>query len=417
MQQNIGVLIVHPTEEFASDSNVDAMILRYIDRARFAAHVACPARTTGNARSAVDVFSQINAVGIYTMSFAPTIRYRSRLNTLLGTARAAPAILSGFGGLIRYIRRNNIRVLHTNESPRDTTYSLLLARATGARVVTHVYALPGDWMQPLTRRNMHHADALVCVSNAVGRGLLEMGYPADKIVTVHNGVELSRWNPDTDGSALRAEYGIPSDVPVIGIIARIYPGKGFVELLRALASIRHEVPDFRMLIVGEDDRAATPGMASHTAELKALAASLAISDRVVFTGFRSDIAHVLAATDIYAMPSPSEAFALAYLEALAMRVPVVALNSSGTPELVEHGICGLLSDPGDVPALAANLRRLINAPELRAQMGANGRRRVETYFSAAHFGQQMGQVYSELLNGHFVGSFKHVRASTHPSLD
>lgn len=396
--QKPGTLIVHPQEEFASNTNVDALVLRYLDRTHFTAHVACPPRTADNPAGAFEVFSQIADVGIHTLRFAPTLRYRSRLKALTAAAVAAPALLGGFGSLAGYIRRNNIRVLRSCESPRDTTYSLLLARATGARVVTHVHALPGAWMQPLTLRNMHRADAIVCVSNAVAHVLKAMGYPAEKIFTVYNGLELQHWNPQTDGSALRAEFGIPADVPLISTIARIYPGKGFVDALRALATIKHDVPDFRILIVGEDDRAATPGMASHTAELKALAATLGISEKVVFTGFRTDVEQVLAATDIYAMASPNEAFGLVYLEALAMHVPVVALNAGGTPELVVHGDCGLLSAPGDVPALAANLRTLLNAPQLRAHLGANGRRRVERHFSAERLGQQMGAVFHTVLS-------------------
>ena len=88
---------------------------------------------------------------------------------------------------------------------------------------------------------------------------------------------------------------------------------------------------------------------------------------------RSDIAELLAACDVFALPSFEEPFGLVFAEAMAMKRPVVALANGGTPEVVEHGKCGLLSPPGDIDALAANLIRLLDNPELRTQFGEHGR--------------------------------------------
>ena len=89
------------------------------------------------------------------------------------------------------------------------------------------------------------------------------------------------------------------------------------------------------------------------ARLKTLTRELGLQEHVIFTGFRSDIVQILAAIDVFTMPTFEEPCAVAFLEAMAMRKPVVALRSGGTPQLVEHGVAGLLSPPEDIDALAA----------------------------------------------------------------
>jgi glycosyltransferase involved in cell wall biosynthesis len=107
----------------------------------------------------------------------------------------------------------------------------------------------------------------------------------------------------------------------------------------------------------------------------------------------------MAAADVFAMPSLGEPFGLVYLEAMAMRRPVVALDHGGTPEVVEHGRTGLLAAPGDVNGLAKHLLQLVRDPALRARMGDLGRRTVEERFTARRMASDMAGVYSEVLAG------------------
>jgi glycosyltransferase involved in cell wall biosynthesis len=94
------------------------------------------------------------------------------------------------------------------------------------------------------------------------------------------------------------------------------------------------------------------------------------------------------------MPSVGEPFGLVFLEAMAMQLPVVALDNGGTPEVVEHGQTGLLSSPGEVDAVAQHLLTLMRSPDLRAQMGARGRRRVEQHFTTDRQAADMAAVYA-----------------------
>jgi len=131
--------------------------------------------------------------------------------------------------------------------------------------------------------------------------------------------------------------------------------------------------------------------------LKEHARGLDIEENVVFTGQRSDVALLLAACDVFSLPSFEEPFGLVFAEAMAMKRPVVALTNGGTPEVVEHGKCGLLSPPGDIDALAANLLRLLGDPALRAEFGEYGRSRVEQHFTPQRMASDFAALYARML--------------------
>ncbi len=244
---------------------------------------------------------------------------------------------------------------------------------------------------------MKYDDGLISISDFVTESAVQMGYRRERIHCVLNSLDLDKWDKPLDGSSIRGEFGIAPDLPTFAIVSRLFPWKGHTELLKALAKVKESTPRFRLLIVGEDDPRATPGGGSYLAELKKLRAELALEEQVVFTGFRSDIANILAASDIFTMPSFEEPFGVAYLEAMALKKPVIALDSGGVPQLVDHGKAGLLSPPYDIDQLASNILVLLRDPERRKLMGAYGRRRVEEYFNPVRMANEIEEVYRRVL--------------------
>jgi glycosyltransferase involved in cell wall biosynthesis len=109
------------------------------------------------------------------------------------------------------------------------------------------------------------------------------------------------------------------------------------------------------------------------------------------------VPQIMAACDVFTMPSFEEPFGLVFLEAMAMRRPVVAVDNGGTPEVVEHGRTGLLSPAWDVPALSANILALLRDGSLRARMGEAGRARVLDRFSAQRMGRDAASAYQQIL--------------------
>jgi glycosyltransferase involved in cell wall biosynthesis len=245
---------------------------------------------------------------------------------------------------------------------------------------------------------MGQADVLFSISRFVTRSLLHSSYQAAKIRELLNAIDIKNWDCGLSAISAREELGLAQNVPVIVCIARLFPAKGQGELIRALPAVQKRWPDVKVLIVGSDDRSASGG-ASYSNELSRLACELGLESNVSFLGYRSDIARVLAASDVFCLPSFEEPFGLVFLEAMAMKKPVVALNNGGTPEVVVHGETGLLSEPGDTEALARNLLTLLGDPTLRVQMGNRGRTLVENRFDKSRMVRDAEQFYIELIRG------------------
>ncbi len=186
---------------------------------------------------------------------------------------------------------------------------------------------------------------------------------------------------------------MPEGAPLIVSMGRLFRQKGYFELLGALALVKPKHPNVRLAVVGSD----YPEGSGMTEMLKAHARQLGVGENVVFTGQRSDVPSLLAACDVFSLPSFDEPFGLVFAEAMAMKRPVAALTNGGTPEVVEHGKCGLLSEPGNIDALAGNLLRLLDDPALRTQFGEYGRKRVEEHFTPQRMASDFAALYERML--------------------
>ncbi len=268
-----------------------------------------------------------------------------------------------------------------------------------AKSIVHMHVGYGDWQSRQTKWALRQADGLVGVSRFVARTIVDAGYRPQRVHSVVNCLDLSsgKWDPTIDGGPTRAALGIPAGAPVLGISSRLYVYKGHSALLDALALVKQDVPDVRLVIVGEDDPRAHPGGGSFRSELEAQTRRLGLESNVIFTGFRTDIPQLLAAFDVYAMPTWEEPCAIAFLEAMAMGKPVVAWHSGGTPELVVHNQTGLLVEPNSPPALAGALLSLVRDPALRRRFGEAGRQRVEQTLTPARMCSEMVEVYRAVI--------------------
>lgn len=394
MEEKIGVLFVHSQEGFGADAAVHADLMRHLDRERFEVHVACTAGDGESEPPALRIMRGIPGVRVRPTQFAPGFRGRN-LSTVLNGARAARAFPQDFWDLRRYVRANHIRVIHSTDRPRDAMYGVMLGKSTGAKSVVHVhvkwskiYSFPARWA-------VNNASAVFSISRYVTGTVAGMGRPVSDIHTIPNAIDLGRWDPNIDGSAVRRELGIAPGAPLLASVSRLFSWKGQRELLQAFARVREDAPEAKLLIVGADAPAVHGG--SFTAELKQLASELNVTEHVLFTGARSDIPEIMAACDVFTLPSFEEPFGLVFLEAMAMAKPVVAIDNGGTPEVVEHERSGLLSPPWDIPALAKNISTLIRDPELRARYGRAGRQRVEEHFSAQRMTRDAERAYAEVL--------------------
>lgn len=396
--EKIRVLFMQSQTYFGADSRLHALLMQHFDPKTIEVHAACnygsPERMSTSARE----LEKIPNLHLRSTYFGPSVNSRQKRNVFRDAVFGTLPTFRSLTSLAAYARSQNIDIVHCTEKPRDAFYGYWIARYAGAKCLIHLHVKAEDWISPLTQWAMHRADALVGVSNFVADSIVAMGFAPEKTYTVLNAMDISNWDPCLDGSPIREEFGLSENDPMLLVVSRLFYWKGHSELLRALAIVKSHFPNVKLLVVGEDDPRGHPGGGSYRAELEELVKELDLGASVIFTGFRRDIPMLMAACDIYAMPSFEEPFGMVYLEAMAMEKPVVALDNGGAREIVAHGKSGLLSQPHDIVSLANNICDLLTDVQLRNRMGLIGRKRIEDYFSPARMSMDMEAVYRSILS-------------------
>jgi glycosyltransferase involved in cell wall biosynthesis len=304
--------------------------------------------------------------------------------------------------LVRFIRAEGVQLVHAN-TPRSNFYAALAAKWSGARLVWHARNLLTEGMIDLDNILGFVPDRIVCNSDAIRarfRG-------RQNAVTIINGVNLDRFTPTISGRKVRDEFGIPTEAKVVGITSRLDPEKGHDCFLKAARELAEHHGNLRFMIVG---KAFIDGQYREAA-LRRLSTDLGIADKVIFTGFRTDMPEVLASFDIFILAADAEPCGRVLFEAMSMQKPVVATNTGGTPEIVVHDETGILIPPGDPDALALAIRSLLEDEKRAAEMGRLGRKRAVERFSIEAHVRKTEALYLELLGKSAIC----LDASTSPS--
>jgi glycosyltransferase involved in cell wall biosynthesis len=233
-------------------------------------------------------------------------------------------------------------------------------------------------------------DKIITNSDAVGSIFSD----DERVETVYNGLDLLDFDPAIDGGRIRSEFKVGKETKLIGTIGHFAPLKGFEELIEAMAKVIREGCNVRLIIVGGS---IYQNSECYKQKLFSLVYSLGLKDRIIFTGFRKDIPSLVAAFDIFVLPSRSEGFGRVNLEAMAMGKPVISTNVGGIPEVVLDGVTGILVQPANRKDLARAIMKLVNDPELRESLGREGRRRVEEHFNLQAHVQRIQEIYGKIL--------------------
>lgn len=229
------------------------------------------------------------------------------------------------------------------------------------------------------------ADRVIVISDHLARFYRNVeGIPAGKLTRIHYGLDANAETPD--GSVVRREFSI-GDAPLAGVVARLEEQKGHRYLLDAFVNVRAEIPRARLLLAGSGPQ---------DAALRAQAAALGLGEAVIFAGFRDDVDRVMAALDLFVLPSLWEGFGLVLLEAMRAGRAIVATSVSAIPEIVADEETGLLVPPRDAGALAEAVVSLLRDPGRRAVMGAAGRARLQSAFSVAAMVEATVEIYRDI---------------------
>jgi len=297
--------------------------------------------------------------------------------------------------LARFLRVRRPDIAHTHLIHGDL-YGTLAARLAGVPAVVstkhndNAFRRRGFYAW-LDRALARQQDRIITISHHLKRFCVEVErLPAEKITPIHYGLDAGAFScAGGDGADVRIEFGIAPDTPLIGVVGRLIEQKGHCYLLAALAHVVEALPAAHLLIAG--DGALRPA-------LEQQAADLGLAKRVTFAGWRGDVARIMAAIDVLAMPSLWEGFGLVLLEAMAASRPIVASQVSAIPEIVAHDETGLLVPPKDAAALARALLALLREPSRAQAMGRRGRQRLAQQFTVGRMVEQTQAVYESLLN-------------------
>lgn len=241
----------------------------------------------------------------------------------------------------------------------------------------------------------HFCDRVISVSEQARQYHVDIsGAPEGQVITIHNGIDLSGFPSmfqTHERDAVRAELGIPPDAIVLATVAVLRPQKGIQFLIRAMPEILASNPQTYYLIVGSG---------SHQKALREEVYKAGIGERVIFAGMRKDVPQLLAASDVFVLPTLTEALPTVLAEAMAARLPVIASRVGGVPEMVADGQNGVLVEPEDLSGLASACIQLLNNPEQRAAMGAQGWKIVNQRFNIERQVDQLKELYLEQLRAY-----------------
>jgi glycosyltransferase involved in cell wall biosynthesis len=324
----------------------------------------------------------------------PLLRRAAELGVPVRQIAAMPLGLSGarrVPSLVRLLRAQRPDVFHASmSSPVACKFALtaaVLARVPAVLGTVQVgrYVPPDRSAKSQLRLLARGVDRYLAVSRDIADELVEkLAWPAEKVEVVYNAVDPGRFARAAP-PGLREELGGGEGGRLLVLTpARLHEQKGHRVLFEAIA----QVPDAVFVLAGDGPERAA---------LEELADRLGIADRIRFLGRREDIPALLAACDVFALPSLYEGSSLAVLEAMAAGLAIVSSAIGGTDELIEDGRSGLLVPAGDPEALAAGLRRVLGDRKLRAELAAHARERVDDGLTREQMAERVAGIYAELL--------------------
>lgn len=295
----------------------------------------------------------------------------------------------------RLLRSEQVEIVHTF-FPASDLWGGMVARLSGCPILVSSRRDMGilrSRKHRLPYRLINHFfDQVHAVSDKVREFSISRDrLSPDTVKTVYNGIDL-----DTIDAALpcdrRVLLAFNQDAPVVATVANIRFIKGIDILVQAAARVREQVPEANFVVIGGAVQEPDYDKEVHRAVLR-----LGLTENFRFLGVRTDVSSLLKQSDVFCLPSRSEGMSNALLEAMACRLPCVATNVGGNPEVVLEGKTGFLVPSENPDALAARILTLVRDRQRAKCMGQEGRRVIESKFTVHHMAERLVSLYNALL--------------------
>ena len=370
MKNNARIKILHVMFSLAPGGleNGVVNVARCLPRDRFEVHVCCLEHT-----------------GLFARRL-PEPRNVHELHKLPGFSPRAVL------GLSRVIRRVQPQVIHSHNLGPLIYGALASGLGRWRPLLQGEHTLLTAWEQEPCRMRQRAWLYRCCrkihtVSNNVRRNLISLGFPADKIVTLLNGVDSDRFLPG-DHAAARQRIGLPEQAVVFGMVSRFAPGKGHNNLIAAFSDFATRRSEAHLLLIGSGG--------SEEDKIRKLTAASPVAARIHFTGHQDDMLPYYQAMDLLVFASLHEGLSNAVLEAMACGIPTLAHPAEGNLEVIAHGVNGWLGDLSTAEKLCDQMKKVLAQPEELVRLGQASRERAVREFSLDRMVENYRLIYEEL---------------------
>jgi glycosyltransferase involved in cell wall biosynthesis len=296
--------------------------------------------------------------------------------------------------LARVVKRFAPDVIHAHDPHGVAMASLALSLGSGSKKARRPPALFASRRvdfhlkgNSLSRWKHRQVDCFIAASNAIHRILLNDGVPPERVVTVHEGIDVERVAA-TPAVNVHEAFWLPRHAPVVGNVAALVPHKGHRHLIEAAHLVVQAVPDARFVILGEGEL---------REQLERQIRDHRLEKHVLLAGFRTDVVGCTKGFDVFVLSSVTEGLGTALLDAMACGKPTVATTAGGIPEVVSDGETGVLVAPRDHAAMARAIIGLLTDQATRVRMGTAGLARVRDLFTVERMVAETAAVYQRVV--------------------
>jgi glycosyltransferase involved in cell wall biosynthesis len=303
--------------------------------------------------------------------------------------------LSAAWRLSRFMKRTMPDVVHAHDPHAVAMAALALSIGSGASSKARMPALVASRRvdfhlkgNSFSRWKHRQVDAFIAASEAIRQMLVADGVPPERVVTVHEGIDVDRVAAAPAVNLHEALF-LPHGAAIVGNVAALVPHKGQRYLIDAAHLVVQHAPDTRFVILGEGELREHLEKQVHEHHLE---------KHVLLPGFRTDVLGCIKAFDLFVMSSVTEGLGTSLLDAMAAARPIVATTAGGIPEIVEHGVHGLLVPPRDAQALADAILRALTDAELRGRLGNAGFTRVKEHFTVERMVAATAAAYQRIVS-------------------
>lgn len=298
--------------------------------------------------------------------------------------------------LYRFMRRHRFDIVHTCLS-NTNLHGRIAAKLAGVPIIISEEQSDYERFNPrlsfifmrINHLLVQFTDRIICCSENVRHSLIRSeSIPIEKIITIYNCIDILDYRPQKTREQMRSQLGLGQDTPVIGYIASLGKRKGHDFFLSVLEVVKQSYPNVKLLLVGKGPL---------REGLEILVAQKELSDNVMFLGEKRDISDILTAIDVFVSSARQEAFGINLIEAMYMGIPCVAMRVGGIPEVIDHGVNGILISPDDKKEMANAIINLLHDTEKANVLGKNARQKVLRCFTSRGYVARLENLYNNLL--------------------